>query len=55
MRRREFVAGLVVATRVRRAHAQAAGKGLRIGMVSPINMRSAPQFSAFEGCANWGI
>ena len=48
MRRREFVAGLVVATRVLRAHAQAAGKGLRIGMVSPINMRSAPQFSAFE-------
>src|SRR5215217_772561 len=48
MRRREFVAGLVLVTEVRRAHSQGVVKGFRIGMVSPINMRSAPQFSAFE-------
>jgi putative tryptophan/tyrosine transport system substrate-binding protein len=47
VRRRE-VFGLVLLATIRRAQAQGLPKVFRIGVVSPINLRSAPQFLAFE-------
>jgi ABC-type uncharacterized transport system substrate-binding protein len=47
VRRRE-VFGLVLLATIRCAQAQGLSKVFRIGVVSPINLRSAPQFLAFE-------
>ena len=47
MRRRE-VFGLVLLATIRCAQAQGLSKVFRISVVSPINLRSAPQFLAFE-------
>ena len=47
MRRRE-VFGLAFLATIRRPQAQGLSKVFRIGIVSPINLRSAPQFLAFE-------
>src|SRR5215204_846467 len=43
-----MVFGLVLLATIRRAQAQGLSKVFRIGIVSPINLRSAPQFLAFE-------